>query len=198
MGRFEIAGDDEHLLLTQSLGYQRMAQGCLLITLTFSCITILGMLAVVQGNVVIPNRSAYDDLNLLNPRGNHFAFLWLIATVLMGVLLPIYVAKVYRAKTVFSFDRTTGLFSHNGRPVTQLSRIESVRIRHTEDPDHRVLHKLIIVHSDGFEVPLDDWYDEMEMNYVAREISEFLGVRIVGVREVEVEESILRDLRQEL
>jgi hypothetical protein len=197
MGRFEIAGDDEHLLLTQSLGYQRMAQGCLLITLTFSCITILGILAVLEGNVSDPNRSAYSDLNPLNPRGNHFAFLWLIATVLMGVLLPIYVAKVYRAKTVFSFDRITGLFSHNDRPITQLSRIEAVRIRHRDDPDHRSIHTLIIIHSDGFEVPLDDWYDEMEMNYVAREISEFLGVRIVGARELEVEETILRDIRQE-
>jgi hypothetical protein len=196
MPRIQITGDDDRLALTLFPGYRKVAQGCMLIAFTFVCITLVGILAILQGNVSTPTPAATASLELTNPRGNHFGFLWLCATTFMSVLIPAYVAMVYHQRIVFLFDKEEGVFLHNRRVVAPLHRVEAVRLRHSTDPDGRILHKLLIVHTDGFEVPVDDWYNAHEITYVARVVAGFLDIPIFGLGPDRVEEGILKDLRE--
>lgn len=163
-------------------GYQRVIPGCLLMVLMFACVSVLAVLAILKGDVGASARTA-DDMNFINPRANHFGFLWLTTTLAATVLTPVYAVRVILATIVFRFDRGTGLFTRNGKKIAPLGKVECVRILHSDDPDNRALHKLVVLHSDGFETPLDNWYDEPEMNHLAREIAEFCNVRVVGLRE---------------
>jgi hypothetical protein len=182
MQRFEITGDDDRLVLSMSLGYQRLGQGCLLLFLTTVCVTIIGILAVVQGDVAAGGKDLTKEAGFFDPHANHFGFLWLIATVLAGVALPLYIWKLYQTTVTFVFDRETDRFTRNGKVITRLSKVEAVRVRHSDDPDQRELHKLLVVYGDGFELPLDNWYDERETYYVAHEIAAFLGLHVLGER----------------
>jgi hypothetical protein len=177
MGRFQISGDDDHLLLALTPGYQRLLTGCVMLAFTFVCVTLLAVLAIVKGDI-----GGGQDMNFINPRANHFGFLWLGTSLAAAVLTPIYALKVILAPIVFRFDRRTGLFTRCGKTIAPLARVEGVRIDHSDDPDNRALHRLVVMHSDGFETPLDNWYDEQETNFVAGEIAEFCNVRVTGLR----------------
>ncbi len=181
MQRFQINGDEERLELTMELGYQRILNGCLIVGFTFIWVTALAVLAVVHGNSENASASS-NEWGYLNPRGNHFGFLWLLATLFIGALIPLYASKVINSKRVFLFDKSTGLFTHNGKTVTELRKIDSVKVRHRNDPDERPVHMLLIIYNDGFEEALDNWYDEDEMYYTAGVIGEFLRVPQYGIR----------------
>jgi hypothetical protein len=183
MRRFQITGDDDHLSLTLTPGLQRIIPGCMMLGFTFICVTLLGVLAIIKGDVNAAVHDSAGDLNFLSPRGNHFGFLWLTTTLLAAVLTPLYATKVILAPIVFRFDRRTGLFTRCGKKVAPLGKVEGVRIYHADDPDNRTLHKLAVIHTDGFETPLDNWYDEREISFVGGIIAEFCGVKLRGVRE---------------
>jgi hypothetical protein len=180
MRRFQVSGDEDHLSLSQSPGLQRVVPGCMMLGFAFVCLSFLAVLAVIKGNV---GAHGGEDMNFLNPRANHFGFLWLTTTIAVSVLTPIFALKVILAPVVFRFDRRTRLFTRNGKTIAPLSKVEAVRIEHADDPDNRSLHKLVVIHSDGFEVPLDNWYNEIETNFVAELIAGFCGVKVTGLRE---------------
>lgn len=179
MSRLEINSNEDFLEVSLPEGGQRVWQGCGILALTTFCVTALGIMALTQGDL---SGKAGGEVNFLNPRGNHFGFLWVFGVIALGLLIPIYVRKVMLHRQVYRFDRSKGQFTLNGRFVARINRIEYVLIEHREDPDHRLLHKLSIVHTDGFHTPIDDWYDLDEIQYAAWTISEFLGARLQGAK----------------
>jgi hypothetical protein len=129
MRRFQISEDEDRLTLTLNPGYQRVIPGCMMLGFTFLCVTVLAVLAIVKGNV----GGAPGDMNFINPRANHFGFLWLTTSLLASVLTPLYAFKVILAPIVFRFDRETNLFTRCGKTIAPLGKVEHVRIVHSDD-----------------------------------------------------------------
>ena len=177
MGRIQISGDDDHLSLTLTPGAQRVVPGCMMLGFTFFCLTLLAVLAIVKADI-----GGGEETNFVNPRANHFGFLWLTTTLAAAIVTPIYAVRVILAPIVFRFDRETGFFTQCGKKVAPLTKIESVKIAHADDPDNRTLHRLVVVHSDGFETTVDNWYDEEESNFVAKVVADFCCVKVIGLR----------------
>jgi hypothetical protein len=179
MSRFEVSRDPERLTLTMALGYRRLLVGCMLLALTIVCITMIGLLAVLHAPDSGPTGSS-DPLLFFDRHANHFGFIWLFATVVMGVLVPVGLVRMLKSSLTFEFDKTTGLFTRNGKRITKLAKIEAVRIRRADDADNRSVYWLSVLHGDGFETAIENWYDLAEVRLLAHHVSSFLEVRTTG------------------
>jgi hypothetical protein len=173
MSRISIKREGKRLILTLSPPPARMAFGFLLLFFTLACLTPLGILGIMQAAVNEQGSSQSPTLGFTDPHANHFGFLWLVGVGLVAVALPIFAWKLYRANITYSFDRVSGKLTRNGKVIAPLRRIESVRLWQHEDCDDRMLYRLSIIHSDGFEHDIDESYDEAEMWSVAREVADF-------------------------
>jgi hypothetical protein len=179
---YDIHRDRDRLTLTKSLGDRITSTGCLLFFGAFASITAIGLLSLMQDVSFVDagGRDApQDDARFFHPRYNHFGYFWAVGSLLMLFLVPFYVVRAHRSSLVFCFDRTSGLFSRNGKPVAALARIEYVWIRETRDPDDAYLYLLLIVYSDGHELLIDNSYDERRIVNLAKEVAAFLDVRMV-------------------
>ncbi len=179
MNRYDMVREEERLTLTLPIERRLMNAGCPLFLLAAISVLALGFLSIaVEAHSVSDH--AGDPSRLFNPHQNQFGFLWLVACLMVTVFTPLYVYLVRRYSTAFSFDLSKGALLRYGKPVTWLSRIEYLRIRRSRDPDDFCTFSLVLVHNDGHELLVDESDEENEIRWLAREIAEFTGVRVVG------------------
>lgn len=184
MSQFEISRDEERLTLTLPPPAGRMAFGFLLLFFTLLFLMPIGVLGVMQAAESTDRQThalsmAGEGLDFTNPQANHFGFLWMIGFGLVVLALPLYAFRIYRSSIVYQFDRVSNRFLRCGRLIAPLRRVEGVRLRQTEDADDRPLYRLAVVHSDGFEAEIGEWYDYEETRAVAQEIAGWTRTRLV-------------------
>lgn len=179
MSRFDIQKQDDRLTLTlpPPTG-QFFTVGCLLLVGSLLCLSMTGLLGLVYGDSHASEGIASETLSFFNPRTNHFGFLWLVGSLTMLVLLPVYVARLSRSDVTFIFDRAEAVFRRNGKIMARLPRIESVRIREQRQADGRFLYRLFVIHNDGYEVLIDESSEERETQQLGTEIASFLNRRL--------------------
>jgi hypothetical protein len=182
MSRYDIIRDDEKLMLSTPVERRMIAAGCPLFLFASASLLVLGTLSVIYQSRRQPGRQASDLSALFDPHVNQFGFLWLMAVVFIAAMVPIYAYFVRRWSTAYCFDMSKGALLRFGKPVTWLSRIEFIRVTRTRDADEHADFAVVIVHDDGHELKIDESDDEGEMRWLAREVAEFTGVRIVGNR----------------
>lgn len=176
MGRFAILKTDDSLLLVQSNERRHFVAGCVMFFISSICISLLGLLSLVEEMNPAHTGSSFT------PQGNHFGFLWLVGCIAMIVFLPLYILAGKRSGLVYGFNYTTGLFTRNGKLITRLPKIEYVQVQTTHDPDDRPAYRLSVFYGDGYEIALDEDYDEYAIREMAQEIAKFTEVRLVWKR----------------
>jgi hypothetical protein len=177
VGPFDVRNNAGELTLRLENRGELSGKGCALFAVTMTAVMILGFLSILQtletgGNYGDPSRA-------FTPTKNHFGFLWVLSTLMMLVLIPLYVVKAYRSALVFSFRKSDNTFRRDNRVVSKLSRIENVRIAESKDPDSHYLYLLHLCYGDGYEMLLHNGYDEREVMNLANEISVFVGCKVV-------------------
>jgi hypothetical protein len=181
VGPFDVSGGADELTLRLENRGELSLKGCFLFAFTMCIVLALGFLSVLHPaeTNVMANVSVDDPERVFAPTQNHLGFLWLCASLLMLVLVPLYVLRAYKAALTFTFRKSDDAFLRDQRLVTHLGRIEYVSIRETKDPDARYLYLLNIVYGDGQEMLLHNGYEEREVMNLANEISGFLGRPVV-------------------
>ncbi len=182
MGRYDIIRDDERLTLTTPVERRMVAAGCPLFLFASASLLVLGTLSVIYESRRPTVKSTTELSALFNPHINQFGFLWLMAVLFIAAMVPIYAYLIRRWSTAYCFDMSKGALLRFGKPLTWLSRIEFIRVTRTRDADEHAEYAVVIVHDDGHELKIDESDDEREMRWLAREVAEFTGVRIVGNR----------------
>ena len=178
VSRFDIARDGEQLTLTTSMENRLLGVGCLLLALSLFCLAALGFLSLMEESRTAFDRASADTMRFLNPHANQFGFLWAVGSVLTLVLAVVYARKIRCSTLAFSFDRETGIFARNEKPVTRLDHIEFVRINRVFDPEEAYSCRLLVVYNDGYEEFIDESYEEPQIDHLAREIAAFVGVPV--------------------
>jgi hypothetical protein len=183
MSQFEISHSEERLTLTLPPPAGRMTFGFLLLFFTLMFLMPIGILGVMQAaestDRTHPITRATEGLDFTDPQTNHFGFLWMIGFGLVVLALPLYAFRIYRSAIVYQFDRASNRFTRGGKLIAPLRRVEGVRLRQVEDADDRPLYKMAVVHSDGFEAEIGEWYDYEETHAVAQEIASWTRTRLV-------------------
>lgn len=169
--------EPRRLSLIVPLGERMARTGCVLFVIAFTCILSLAFLAIRQ-EVASGNDPSQDIVHLIHPRQNHFGFFWLIGSAAMFFVLPWYVKRAFSARIVYCFDLDTGLFTKDSKTLVPLKKIESIEVRPQMDPDGRYAFRLLVIHSDGYDVPLEESYDEERLVALAEQISSFLDVNL--------------------
>nr|CAA9210830.1 hypothetical protein AVDCRST_MAG63-1540 [uncultured Armatimonadetes bacterium] len=179
MSRFEVSRDDERLMLTVATDEARMVNGCVWFGIAFVSVLILALLSLVL-DAQSPNAGSMGGTaGTPEPLANHFSALWLGALVLTAVLATFYVYAVYDSRVVYAFDRINGVFTINRKVVTTLRRIEHVCVKRGKDPAERDLYDLAVVYADGHRITIDRSYAEGDVDVLAAEIADYIGVRVV-------------------
>jgi hypothetical protein len=181
VGPFDVSdGADELTLRLENRG-ELSLKGCFLLLFTMGIVLTLGLLSVVHPveSNAMTNLSVDDPERVFAPTQNHMGFLWICASLLMLVLVPLYVLRAYKAALTFTFRRSDDAFLRDGRLVTHLGRIEYLSVRETKDPDARYLYLLDVVYGDGQQMLLHNGYEEREILNLANEISAFVGRPVV-------------------
>ena len=154
MNRLEVIGDDEKLWVSYCETGRRLWLGLLLIGVSGGCITIIGILAVWQGNLSVKPVNTGEEFAFANPQGNHFGFIWLAAMIGMFIIVPLLAKWALYSRTVFLFDKTTNWLTRSNRKITALAKIEFIAIKRLRDPDNRITYRLVVSFNDGFELGL--------------------------------------------
>lgn len=175
MTRWQLVKDDGHLTVTFPMVDRLLAMGCPLFVTALVCVSILGILALVNDTQSSLGRGG----GFFDPHANHLGFFWLLALGVTAILVPCTVARCYRTGLVYSFSRTTGQFRRNNEVITPLRRIEKLRVRARSDPDEVSVYHLIVSYGDGHEIELHDTYNEIEIWHLAEEIGNFIRVPII-------------------
>mgnify|MGYP000890432753 CR=1 FL=1 len=176
LGPFTVDRTPDRLTLRQDDQGGFDLKGCLLLAFTMLFVTILGVMSVVHTADVDERIATDDPARLFAPSLNHVGFLWLVALGLLCIVVPWYVRNAYRSAHTYTFDPLKDAFLHNDRKQFALHRLEYVRIRETRDPDAAYLYLLELVHTDGYDFPLFNGYDERAVLNLANEITSFTGV----------------------
>jgi hypothetical protein len=181
VGPYEVSHRRDALLLCLANRGELGIKGCALFAFTMLIVLVLGALSTLQVATApaAPHVVVDDPGRFFAPRQNHFGFLWLFASALMLVIVPLYVLRAYKAPLVFEFRRSEDTLLRDGRPVTRLRRIENLSITETKDPDSRYLYLLEVVYGDGHRMLLHNAYEEREVMNLANEISAFVGTGVV-------------------
>jgi hypothetical protein len=135
-----------------------------------SSILILGLIATLraaQWGVV----SATD---FFAPKKNHFGFLWLFCTLGLLVGFPIFLRKVYKPPITFVFNARNGTIFRNNELITRFRHVEGIRVHEHGDPSGRYLYALSLLHTDGYEQPIYEVYDEREALTLANELATYV------------------------
>jgi hypothetical protein len=177
VGPFDVRNSASELVLRLENRGELNAQGCGVFAVTMTVVMLMGFLSLLH--VADTGGSFADPAATLAPTRNHFGFLWIVSSVMMLALVPLYVIKAYRSALVFAFRKSDNTFRKDNRVVSRLSRIEHVSLRETKDPDSRYLYLLHVIYGDGNQLLLHNGYEEREIMNLANEISAFVGCRVV-------------------
>lgn len=175
MQRFLVCRTDEQLTLTRPLDDRIVSVGCPLFAVSLLCALLLGLLSLAHDT---QPPLTHGEAGFFQPRGNHLGFLWLVSSLLLLILTPVYLLKTDRSHLSFSLDRARGQFRQNSVVITSLRRIEQVRIRRLVDPDRTPLYRLLVIYGDGHEILIHHSYDEAEIQALADEIADFVAVPV--------------------
>ncbi len=179
---FDVEKTEERLTLRTSVGTQQMVTGCLLLATIFACVLALGILSVVEESQMTSANLAPGARGGWTPQGNHFAFLWVAATVIGVAVVPVVIAILYRGGPLYVFDRRTGEFSRDKKRVARLGRIESLcvrRITPIEETSERPLYQLLVLFGDGRECSLRESHQNETLEVLALEIADFVDRKVV-------------------
>lgn len=180
---FEVEKTNDRLTLRPCVGAPQMVTGCLVLATIFACVLALGILSVVEESQMtsvaqMPGAARGG----WTPQGNHFGFLWVAATVIGVVAVPVAIAVLYRGGPLYVFDRRANEFRRDRTLLTRLGRIESVcvrRITPVEDTSDRPLYQLLILFGDGRECPLRESHQNETLEVLAQEIADFVDRKVV-------------------
>ncbi len=179
---FDVEKTQDRLTLRPGVGASQMVTGCLVLATIFACVLALGILSVVEESQMTSANLAPGARGGWTPQGNHFAFLWVAATVIGVAVVPAVVAILYRGGPLYVFDRRTGEFSRDKKRVTRLGRIEAVcvrRITPVENASDRPLYLLLILFGDGRECALRESHQNETLEVLACEIADFVDRGVV-------------------
>ncbi len=179
---FDVEKTEEWLTLRASVGVQQMVTGCLVLATIFACVLALGILSVVEESQMTSANLAPGARGGWTPQGNHFAFLWVTATVIGVAVVPAAIAILYRGGPLYVFDRRAGEFLRDKTCVTRLGRIESLcvrRITPIEETNERALYQLLVLFGDGRECMLRELHQNETLEVLAGEIADFVDRRVV-------------------
>lgn len=179
---FDVEKTDERLTLRPSIGLGQVMTGCLVLGSIFACVLALGILGVVEESQLTSAASMPGAHGGWEPRGNHFAFLWVIACVVGVVLIPVAIAIVYRGGPLYVFDRPAREMRRDKTVVTRWGRIEYVSVRRitpAEATDERPLYHLVVLHSDGQACVLKESHQNETLEVLASEIAGFVDREMI-------------------
>lgn len=179
---FEVEKTQERLTLRSCAGAPEMVTGCLVLATIFVCVLALGILSVIEESQMTSANLAPGARGGWTPQGNHFAFLWVAATVIGVAVVPAVVAILYRGGPLYAFDRRAGAFSRDKTRIAGLSRIEAVCVRRLtpiEETSGRPLYQLLVLFGDGCECPLREAHHNETLEVLACEIANFVDRRVV-------------------
>lgn len=182
MSQFEIVREAERLTLTVPMERRLLMLGCPLFLLAFASVLLLGILCVLQDAHTAHSPTSVEPLSLFSPHVNHFGFLWLLSSVLISILVPLYVFWIGRDSQVFTFDRAEDRFMRHGKMIAPLRKIEHVQMRRSCDGGSRTKHALYLSYLDGHEMFIEESHDEGGMERLAQALADFVGVPVVGSR----------------
>lgn len=179
---FEVEKTNDRLTLRPCVGAPQMVTGCLVLSTIFVCVLALGILSVVEESQMTSAAQMPGTQGGWTPQGNHFAFLWVAATMIGVVAVPVAIAVLYRGGPLYVFDQRASEFRRDRTLVTRLGRIESVcvrRITPVEAANERPLYQLLILFGDGRECPLRESHQNETLEVLAHEIAEFVDRKVV-------------------
>jgi hypothetical protein len=195
MSRISVKREEKRLVITLSPPPARMAFGFLLLFFTLCCIMPLGILGIMQAATSDKAANQSWAMGFTDPHANPLGFLWLVGVAIIGIALPIFALKLYRANITYVFDRAAGKLTRNGKVIAPLRRIEGIRLWQVEDCDDRSLFRLSVIHSDGFEHSIDEGYDDAEMWSIAHELADFTHTSVkTNAEREEAPGNLLRDI----
>jgi len=180
MSRFVVSREEERLTLTEPMERRLLMLGCPLFACAAFSVLLLAFLSVIHEAQTPGTSTSTEPLRFFDPSVNHFGFLWLVASVLLAILVPLYAFLIHRDSVVFTFDRSNGRFSRHGKVVAPLRRIEYLQIRKSADGGGMPSYTLFVVYLDGHEMFIEQSHDEDDTWRLAMEIADFLSVRAVG------------------
>jgi hypothetical protein len=176
IGPFDISRTDDELVLRQEKrGYLSFA-GCMAFASTMLCILVLGVMSMVYTSAATRYGGTVSEPSaVFSPSRNQFGFLWLVGSILVMILLPLYVIHAYNRALVYRFRRSDNVFLKGKQKIAGLRRIEYLCIRESREPDKRYVYRLHIVYNDGQQMQMHNCYDEREILNLGNEIGRFLG-----------------------
>ena len=179
---FDVEKAEDRLTLRPCVGASQMVTGCLVLATIFACVLALGILSVVEESQMTNAALMPGARGGWTPQGNHFAFLWVAATLIGVGILPVVIAILYRGGALYVFDRRAGDLRRDKTRITRLSRVESVcvrRITPVEETSERPLYQLLILHDDGRECALRESHQNEMLEVLADEIARFVDREVV-------------------
>jgi hypothetical protein len=182
VGGFDVEQTDERLTLAPALGLGKILTGCGVLVAAFGCVLALGLLSILQESQMTGENLAPGANGGFTPHGNHFGLFWIVGSVVSLVLVPISVRILYNGAPAFVFDRGTGTLRRGKRDLARLGRIEAIcvrRITPMEDNEERPLYHLLVLHGDGFEVPLSESHHNETLEVLAEQIARFVDRAVV-------------------
>jgi hypothetical protein len=179
VGPYDIKRTPDCLTLRFDNRGEVTLNGCIFFFVGMVCIACLGVLSVIQSADSQNQKVATDPAHMIGVHTNQSGFLWVVSTIAMCVLLPLYLWRLQRSAAVFTFTRPTNLFARNGKTITSFAKIEKLQIRETRDPDRRFLYEVELLYGDGYSVFLHNTYEEREAGNLAKEIAGFIEVPVV-------------------
>ncbi len=176
VGPFDVSHTTNELVLRLEKRGELSAPACLMFVLTMVIILLLGVMSILHTHGMKANGVALDDPSFVfAPARNYFALLWLVSSLLMIVVLPLYVVRAYNSALIYTFRRSDNAFLKGKQRIARLKHIENISIRETRDPDRKYLYYLNIVYNDGQQMLLYNGYDERTTMNLSNEISAFIG-----------------------
>ena len=181
LGPYEVRRTPEELTLRLDNHGDVSVKGCLFFLVGMICIVIVGVFSVIQSADSKNHKSPTDLEHMVGIHTNQSGFLWVVLTLAMVVLLPIYLFRLQHSATEFMFKKTQteNLFLKNRKIISDFAHIENLQIRETYDPDRRFLYEVELFYGDGYSLFLHNTYDEREAGNLAKEIADFINVRVV-------------------
>lgn len=170
IGPFLVERQPERLSLTLQNQGTLTLHMLALFAFTAASVLILGVLAMLKS----AQSGVTDHGDFFVPSKNHFAFLWLVSTLLLLVGGPLFIARIYKAPVTFTFNARNGTIFRNNELVTRFRRVEFIKLHEFPDPDSRFLYAISLVHTDGLELLIYEVYEERLAGNLAKEIATFL------------------------
>jgi hypothetical protein len=154
-------------------------KGCLFFLVGMVCIISLGVLSVIQSADSQNQKLVTDPAHMVGIHTNQSGFLWIVSTLAMLVLLPVYLWRLHHSAAIFTFTKSTQIFARNTKTIAPFAKIEKLQIRETKDPDQRFLYEVELFYGDGYSVFLHNTYEEREAGNLAKEIARFVEVPVI-------------------